>query len=456
MSTAQGQQMFEGRIWPLSVRLAVPLMLANFVSFFYSFVDTAFISLIDRSSTAIISGMGLVIPIFILALALSTGLGMGVSAVVARGVGEKNETVLRRAASSGFLIAVGVSLVVLTASYLFGKRIIALLAGPALSSFALEKAWEYLVFILPGFFFLMAGRVLIGILQGEGLNRKIAMALAISTGSNLVLDPLFIFGLRMGVGGAALATTVAILVAGLYVLPQFRAGRTRTALSFNLFRAEPRLLLEILRTGMPPTIGQVAEGVSFLLLNRLVSSIGEAAMNSWTLCIRTDLLLLIPVLSLSGANLTMIGQNYGRGEIERVRRIYRSNALLAAGMLVGFAGLYAGLAPYIFHAFSSLPEVVAGSVRQVRVLAFSFVGTAVAVITVTTFQATGHAGRAMVVTVARLGLVSVPVAYLLASLTDWGMWSVYLAVGISNLTILVLSSVWGSRTLGSLRFRTVT
>jgi len=447
--------MFEGSIWRITLRLAFPLMIANFVSFSYSFADTVFISMIDRGSTAIISGMGLIIPIFILAIALSTGLGMGVSAVVARGMGEDNPTVLRKVAASGFLIALVISALVLIASYLFGRRFIALLAGPGLSAFALEKAWQYLFFVLPGFFFLIAGRVLIGILQGEGLNRKIALALAISTGSNLVLDPLFIFVLRMGVGGAALATTVAILIAALYVLPQFRKGRTHTVLSFSFWRAEAHLVREILRTGMPHTIGQIAEGVSYLLLNRLVSSIGEAAMNSWTLCIRIDQLLLIPIFSLSGANLTMVGQNFGRGKLERVRLIFRTNLLLGAGVLVAFASVYSGLAPFIFHTFSSLPEVVAGSVRQVRVLAFTFIGTAFAMLTVTTFQGTGHPGRAMLLTLMRLGMISVPLAYLLHYLVSWGMWSIYLAIGASNLTALATSWFWGKHTLQDLRFRAV-
>jgi putative MATE family efflux protein len=447
--------MFEGRIWRTTLRLAFPLMIANLVSFSYAFVDTVFISMIDRGSTAIISGMGLIIPIFILAIALSTGLGMGVSAVVARGMGEENPMVLRKVAASGFLIALVISAMVLIASYLFGRRFIALLAGPSLSAFALEKAWEYLFFVLPGFFFLIVGRVLIGILQGEGLNRKIALALAISTGSNLVLDPLFIFVLRMGVGGAALATTVAILIAALYVLPQFRKGRTRTVLSFSFWRAEAHLVREILRTGMPHIIGQLAEGVSYLLLNRLVSSIGEAAMNSWTLCIRIDQLLLIPIFSLSGANLTMVGQNFGRGKLERVRLIFRTNVLLCAGVLVAFASVYSGLAPFIFHAFSSLPEVVAGSVRQVRVLAFTFIGTAFAVITVTTFQSTGHPGRAILLTLMRLGMISVPLGYLLHYLLSWGMWSIYLAIGLSNLTVLATSWFWGKHTLQDLRFQAV-
>jgi putative MATE family efflux protein len=447
--------MFQGRIWLLTLGLAFPLLIGNFVSFSYSFVDTVFISMIDRGSTAIISGMGLVIPIFILAIALSTGLGMGVSAVVARGMGEENRTVLRRAAASGFLIALVISALVLIASYLFGKRFIALLAGPGLSAFALEKAWEYLYFILPGFFFLMAGRVLIGILQGEGLNRKIALALAISTGSNLVLDPLCIFVLRMGVGGAALATTVAILIAALYVLPQFRKGRTNTVLSFSFWRADARLVREILRTGMPHTIGQLAEGVSYLLLNRLVSSIGEAAMNSWTLCIRIDQLLLIPIFALSGANLTMVGQNFGRGKLERVRLIFRTNVLLSAGVLVAFASVYSGLAPFIFRAFSSLPGVVAGSVRQVRVLAFTFIGTAFAMITVTTFQSTGYPGRAMLLTLMRLGMISLPLGYLLHHMVSWGMWSIYLAIGVSNLTVLAASWFWGKHTLQDLRFQAV-
>ena len=455
MAESKKREIFEGTIWRVTLRLAVPLMLGNFFYFFYSFVDTAFISLIDRQSTAIISGMGLVIPLFILAIALSLGMNMGVSALVARGVGEKNRKVADRAACSGFLIALGVSAVVLGVSYPLGPQILRLFAGAAISEEALQKGWEYMLFILPGFVLLMFQRVLTGIFQGEGLNKYIAYSLILSTGFNVVLDPVFIFLLGMGVGGAALATTVSVLIAVLFLLLQFKRGRTRTKLSVNLLNADRGLLREIVRVGAPHSLGRIAEAVSYMLLNGLVSSIGEAAMNSWTLCIRTDQLVLVPVWAFSGANLTMVGQNYGKGHLKRVHRIYKTNALVAAGVLVLFAGLYFGAAPIIFKAFSSLPRVVNGSVQQVRYLAFTFVGIAVTVATVSTFQATGHPGKGLILTLLRLGLISVPLAFLLVPVTGWGMRAVFLAIGSTNLAVFFVSWFWGNRVLSRLEHRRI-
>jgi putative MATE family efflux protein len=448
-------EMFKGTIWRLTIRLAFPLVLGNFVYFFYSFVDTAFISLIDRQSTAIISGMGLVIPLFILAIALSVGMNMGVSALVARGIGEKNRKVINRASCSGFVVALSVALVVTAVFYPLGKRILHLFAGAAISDEAIEKGWEYLIFILPGFVLLMFQRVLTGVFQGEGLNKYIAVALILSTGFNIVLDPVFIFLLGMGVGGAALATSVSVLLSVLYLLLQFRRGRTRTKLNWNLFQADKKLVKEIVRVGAPHSLGRIGEAVSYMLLNGLVSSIGEASMNSWTLCIRTDQLALVPVWAFSGANLTMVGQNYGKGYLRRVHEIYRTNVLVLAGVVLFFAAVYFGAAPIIFRAFSSLPEVVNGSVRQVRFLSLTFIGVGVTVLTVSTLQATGHPGKGLLLTLLRLGLISVPLAFLLVPVTGWGMKAVFLAIGSTNLAVFVFSWFWGNRVLSRLEHRAV-
>ena len=451
----ESQEMFEGVIWKTTLRLSLPLMLGSFVYFFYQFVDTAFISLIDRQSTAIISGMGLVIPLFIIAIALSLGLNMGVSALVARGIGEKNRMVIERVADSGFLIAFVVSVLVLAAGYIFGKDLLRLMAGAAISEDALQWGWEYLVFIMPGFAVLMFGRVLMGILQGEGLNKPIAAAMVISTGLNIILDPIFIFLLRMGVGGAALATSVSIFAAFFYLLNPFRRGRTQTRLGLNILKANKTLVKEIVRVGLPHSLGRLAEGISYMFLNGLVSSIGEASMNSWTLCIRTDQLALVPVGACSGANLTMIGQNYGKGHLERVHSIYRVNALFTAAVLTFFAGLYFAASPIIFQAFSSLPHVVEGSVRQVRFLAFTFIGTAVTMITVSTFQAIGYPGRGLLLTILRLGFISVPLAFLLVTFTELGMNGVFIAIGSSNILILIVAWFWGNWTLRKVEHRVI-
>src|SRR5512136_2554012 len=88
---------FEGPILPVTIRLGMPILISNLLNFFYNIVDTIFISMIDRGSTAFISGTGIVFPVYFLFLALASGLGVGMSTLVARSVGERNMDALRHA-----------------------------------------------------------------------------------------------------------------------------------------------------------------------------------------------------------------------------------------------------------------------------------------------------------------------------------------------------------------------
>jgi len=129
---------FEGPILPVTIKLGFPILLSNLLNFFYNIVDTVFISMIDRGSTALISGTGIVSPVYFLFVALSSGLGVGMSTLIARSIGEKNPDALRHGMSSGFLLALIIAAVTLPLGYVFTGPILALLAGKGMSPEALR------------------------------------------------------------------------------------------------------------------------------------------------------------------------------------------------------------------------------------------------------------------------------------------------------------------------------
>src|SRR5512137_1754064 len=116
----------------------------------------------------------------------------------------------------------------------------------------------------------------------------------------------------MGVKGAALATTISYAVSAVYLISIFVRKKSSISVKWNLMRARKDIIYEIIRIGFPESLGMLSIAVSFMFLNNIVSSIGEAAMNSWALCGRLDFIINVPAFALSSATLTMVGQNYGR------------------------------------------------------------------------------------------------------------------------------------------------
>lgn len=445
--------MFDGAIMPLLLRLSIPFFISNFINLFYLIIDTYFITLIDRGSTSLMSGTGLVFPVYFLFMAFSMGLSIGTGALVARGIGEKNDKVIESAADSGLLISFILITLMLIPGYLFGDDIIRLLAGTELSEEAIRNGTRFFYGLLPGLGILLAGGVLMGTLQGEGLTKYIAAASIISAVLNVALDPVLIFWLDMGVAGAGLATTLAIALTAIYVIGIFVKNKSSIPIKWNILNARRDLMREIVRIGSLQSLGMISMALTFMFLNNLVSSISQDAMNSWALCGRTDQLILIPAFAISGATITMVGQNYGRNNLSRVMEIYRWNLLVAMALVVLLAVVYNIFANELFEAFSTVAGVIEAGVRQVRFLSFTFVGVSTMMISAATFQATGRPVPALVITIVRLGLIAIPLAYLLVHVAGMEMIGVFIGLGIANIAAIPLSWGWTHAHLITLSFK---
>jgi putative MATE family efflux protein len=447
--------MFAGPILPVTLRVGLPLLIGQVLQFVYAIVDTYFISLIDQSSTALISGTGLMFPVFFIIVAVSVSLSVGVSTLVGRAVGERNRAVVRHVSASALLLAVLLALPLVTLGYLFADRFVRLMSGDSLSQEALGYGRQIFRAALPGLGVTVVAQTLYGILQGQGLTALIARSAVLATVTNIVLDPLFIFGLDLGVAGAGAATSVAATVSALYVMTAFLRGQSHVPLSFAVWRARAGLVREILRIGLPQFLNMASLSVAFMALNKLVSGIGQSEMNSWTLAARMDYAVLIPSFAVAGANSVMVSQNYGRNQLDRVRRIYVCNVGLGAGVVAAVAVAYMSLAPLLFGSFSAVAEVVAAATHQVRLLALTFVGVSVSIVSGSTFQASGRPLPALALVVVRMGLVALPLAAVLVLALGAGMTGVYVASGAGNLVALPLGLAWTLRHLRRLRFRAV-
>jgi len=244
-------------------------------------------------------------------------------------------------------------------------------------------------------------------------------------------------------------------VAAVYVIGIFKSEKSSIPIHWNLTKARVKLVLEILRVGSVQSLQMAAMSVTFMFLNNIVSSIGQDAMNSWALCGRTDQIMFIPAFAISGATISMVGQNYGRGNLARVRRIYARNILLGLVMVLGLAVVYNILAEWIFSGFSSVGGVISGSVTQVRALSFTFIGVSTAMISASTFQATGKPLPALLITLIRMIVLAVPAAYLLVYVFGMKMPGVFISLGAGNVIALPLSWFWTRLHLKKLKVRTV-
>ncbi|MBU2512523.1 MATE family efflux transporter [bacterium] len=455
MSTCHAQSVKEnpivsGPILPVTIKLTIPVLIGHLLNLLYTAVDTLFISMLDRDSTAIISGIGLVLPVYMLVIAFGTGLFAGISSLLARSIGKQHLGETGRTISSGMFLAISLAVFYLVTSVISGDDLIHLLAGDQISQEAVNYGKQYFNFLLPGMFLLLLFFALAGIAQGAGLVKYFAMAMMLSTLCNILLDPLLIFGFQLGVKGAALASSISIALSVVFLYSRLRQERSMLIHKIRLSLVCKRHLGEILGIAVPQILGLAVISMGVMSLNYIVGSISETNMNAWVLVSRMDEFVLIFGYAIGNATLTQVGQNFGSNDFQRVTSIYNTNILFTLTVGIGIVFLY-NLAAYpLFSLFTTVNTVVQESVFQVRVISFTFLGVLVLLVSNAMFQATGKAIPGLILHVIRMVFFIIPLSYLAVIHLKSGIVSLFIIVGAVNILTLVIAHVWSKKYLKQL------
>jgi putative MATE family efflux protein len=440
--------MFDGPVLKLLLRLASPIFFGMVFQLLYSVTDTIWISRIDLADPSYVGGTGIIFPFLFMAIALSQGIIVGTSSLVARAIGERNTAVLDRAADGGLAVGTVVAVAMAIPTYLFSAGILRLLGA---EGDYLIHGVEYLRFIVPAGVLMFVSSALFGVLQGEGLMRYMMIAMIIGTAANIVLDPIFIFALQLGVRGAAAATSVSQCLAVAFIVSVFARRKTQVPVHWKIANVDWRTIKKILAVGLPQSAGQIFLALSFFLFNRVVVSIDPLALTAFSLCGRLDQAVLMPIFAVGAALITMIGQNAGRGNFQRVREIWWKSLFAAAAVVAVTAAALVLLAPRIYPFFSDLQQVVRYAVLQTRIVEFTFVFAVAGILSRSFFQAIGHPLPALLITTSRLLLLSVPAMLLYVYVLDFGIYGVWLGLITGNVLAAGVSVLWTARTLKLLR-----
>jgi putative MATE family efflux protein len=450
--TVLKNEILEGPIPQVLAKLFLPMFIGQILLVVYGLTDSLFVSLIDRSSTSLVTGIGLVFPIFFFFNSIGFGLSGGISSLVARALGEKNLSSVEKIGDSGLFFACILGLISVIMFYVFGSSLINFLAGSQMSAETISNGLSFFYFIIPGLFFLLLFQVLTGIFQGEGLMKYTAMAMMITVLSNIALDPVFIFAFKLGVGGAGLATTFAILIGFLYLLILFIKGRSVIRIKFHFSSVSLRQITQIIKIGFPNASNMILLSIAFMAINYCVTSIGEDVMNAWTLVGRMDEFILIIGYALSGATLTLAGQNYGQNAMKRVKQSFRIASIYGVAGSILLALIYNIFAQKLFGLLTGNPSVLEHCIYQVRIISFSYVGIVVAIVLNGLFIGTGKAGQGVAFTFIRVYLVLLPVILIATFYYKSGINVLIYIFVMINIATLFMSVIWGEVFLKNLKY----
>ncbi|HVR60616.1 MAG TPA: MATE family efflux transporter [Polyangia bacterium] len=419
--------------------LAVPMIAEMIMESVFAVVDIFWVSKLGPDAVA---AVGLTESMLVIIYALAMGLSMGAAAVVARRIGEGNPEGASRAAVQaiviGLLLAAAVGSL---GAWLAPHLLLVMGASPAV----IAMGGGFTRTMLGGSVTVMLLFLINAAFRGAGDAAISMRTLWLANGINIVLGPFLIFGWgpfpRMGVMGAAVATTIGRGTGVLFQLRALARGRGRLGVRRAHLRIDRAVMRSILRISRSGIVQSLIGTASWVGLVRILSTFGSTALAGYTIAVRVVLFALLPSWGLANAAATLVGQNLGAGHPERaevaVWRAARYNTVLLT--LVGV--LFVAGAHVIVGGFSPEAGVVAVGARALRIVGLGFPFYAVGMVMTQAFNGAGDTRTPTLINLFCFWLWEIPLAYVLAKPIGLGPTGVFIAIAVAFSTIAVVAGV---------------
>ncbi len=421
------KELGETNVARLMFKYFIPAFVGVFVNALYNIVDRIFIG--QGVGAFALSGISVIFPVMLIMMAFGMLIGIGAGVLVSINMGKRDINKAEHVLGNSLMLMVLVSGLISAIGFT--------IKDPMLRSFGatpetIEYANDYLNIILVGVIFQVVGFSLNNVIRSEG-NAKIAMySMLLSAGTNIVLDPIFIFVFDLGVKGAAYATIVSMILLTVWVLLHFRSSRSVVKIRSQYFRLDFPIIKEILLIGMAPFFMQIANSVVQGLLNtKLIRFGGDLAVGAMGIINSVVTLIIMSVVAINMASQPIIGFNYGAKDTKRVKETLRIAMIAATIISIACFVLVEAMPEFIVSTFNADdPELMKIGSQGLRLalLALPLVGFQVVIGNY--FQSVGKAKIAATLTLLRQVFVLIPLLYLLPNF--YGLQGIWISMPISD------------------------
>ncbi len=414
--------------------LSVPIMINNIIQTLYNLVDGIWVSKISSVHFAAVS---FVWPINFLFVSLGMGISVAGTSLLSQLIGAEKVKEARKYATQ--LVALSLILGTLFAAIgiIASPFVIKLMGGEG--EFA-SLANTYLRISCLDLPFLFLFSSVNSMMNAQGNTVTPTILSAISAILNVTLDPIFIFTLGMGIAGAAWATVLSRVVLAALGAKQLFSNDNMLKPNFNQFKFDKKILKEIMRVGLPVSIGQSGASVGFIFLTGFIVSYGTATMAAFGMVNRTTNLFMLPAMGVGTALTAVVGQNLGANKEKRA-----TEGFVKASKLASYMGIVGGIFVFVFSkqlvAFfiqsKDDPEVIVQSIIYMKFIAFSLPLMGMFSVLQGIFQGSGNTGYSMAMEIGRLWVVRLPMILAFKHLTNFGSVGIWFSMSFSNFVVCV-------------------
>ncbi len=423
-----------GGLYKVIITLAVPMMISNLIQTLYSIVDGIWVSKIGTSEFAATS---FVWPVNFLFISIGMGLSIAGTSLLSQFIGASKYKEASKYASQLVVMSVISALIFSGIGFLLTPIIVTLMgASGELATYS--NIFLRITFLDMPFTFLFFA--FNAIMNSQGNTLMTTFLSAASVVLNCILDPIFIFTLNMGVGGAAFATLVAkavLSILGMYLLMK---SNVAVKPSLKNFKFDKTIMNNIVKVGLPSAVGQSGAALGFIVLNSFIASYGTVTIAAFGMVNRITSLIMQPAMGVGASLTAIVGQNLGSEKIDRVKEAF----IKAMKLTIGFSIIGCIILIWqedavieFFMQSKERGEVFSQGIVYLRMISFSMPLMGMFSVYQGLFQGSGHTKYSMNMEIGRLWFVRLPMILIFKYLTEVGSSGIWFSMSFSNLIVCI-------------------
>lgn len=416
-------------------QMTIPMIYGMILLMTFNLVDTFFVGLLGTQPLAAIS---FTFPITFTVISLTIGLGIGTSAVIARSLGKGDSKFAKCSGTSALILGAFVVGILSFGGYLFTDEIFTLLGA---SEELLPIIRDYTDYWFLGSVFLIGPMLGNSILRANGDTKTPSIVMGVGGIINAILDPIFIFGFgpieAMGIKGAAIATLVSWLVGTAYVLYIVGYKRHLIHTSLVFLKTITQSSKAILHIGLPAAGANMLTPIAAAILTAIAATYGDSAVAAFGVGSRIESIACLVVLAMSMTLPPFISQNFGAGNMHRVEEGYKTSVKFVLIWQVIIYALLALTAPWIADAFSKEQSVADIIKLFIWILPLGYGLQGIIILTNSSFNALHKPMAALWLSIVRLFVCYVPLAYLGSEL--YGIEGFFVGGLLGNVVMAMIS-----------------
>lgn len=426
---------------PLLLTMAAPMVLSMLVQALYNVVDSIFVAKVSQDA---LTALSLAFPIQSLMIAVSVGTGVGANAFLSRNLGERRQDRVNLGAGNTIFLAVVSYAIFALFGLFFAERFFAGQTDiPAIVHYGTSYLRICTVFSL-GLFMQVALERLVQSTGKTIFNMAMQGAGAIV---NIILDPIFIFGLfgvpRMEAAGAAIATVTGQFVAMFLGVYFNLRHNPEIQLHWKNLRPNPSTIGAIYRVGFPSIVMQSITSILTFGLNAILMPVEATAVTVFGVYFKLQSFIFMPVFGLTNAMVPIVAYNFGARNKQRIMEVIRFAVCIAVGFMAIGLALFWLIPDRLLMLFEASPKMLEIGVPALRSISLSFIFAGLSIVLVSTFQALGNGIFSLIISLVRQLVVILPVAWLLLQL--FGLNAVWYAFPLSEVVAVGLCILFARR-----------